>query len=307
MVGSRSSQSAKTREEPNSIMGKHEEINEAKVLTSQLQIDPIYTVPELPTRISKNSRIHCHRLGARTNLIENEQHLISRFTGELQVDPRESKTSTFPMVIRSHSLCSRRNGGKSIEIYNKRIVEISTSKSTLAPQVINKTTAAEKNKEQEKKDDQNNKKKTGEANKKSTNPYNRPFSGTCYRCGQAGYPSNSCPQRKTVAVVDAEEDLNQGSNEEYEEEAELIEADEGDNLSCVLQKILITPKEEHQPHRHSLFKTRCMIQGKICNVIIDSGSSENFVSRKLVTALNPKSEAHPNPYKIGWIKKGGEA
>ncbi|KAA0033032.1 eIF-2-alpha kinase GCN2 isoform X5 [Cucumis melo var. makuwa] len=38
-------------------------------------------------------------------------------------------------------------------------------------------------------------------------------------------------------------------------------------------------------------------------VIIDSGSRENFVAKKLVTTLNLKAEPHPNP----WVKKGGEA
>lgn len=42
-------------------------------------------------------------------------------------------------------------------------------------------------------------------------------------------------------------------------------------------------------------------------VIIDSRSCENVVSKKLVHALNLKAETHPNPYKISWIKKGGEA
>ncbi|KAA0051934.1 ty3-gypsy retrotransposon protein [Cucumis melo var. makuwa] len=55
-------------------------------------------------------------------------------------------------------------------------------------------------------------------------------------CGQAGHLSNSCPQRETVAFVDDEEELIQDSNEEDEQDAELIEADKGDNLSCVLQK-----------------------------------------------------------------------
>ena len=41
-------------------------------------------------------------------------------------------------------------------------------------------------------------------------------------------------------------------------------------------------------------------------MIIDSGSTDNFVSKKLVAALNLKTKVHSNPYKIGWIKKGGE-
>lgn len=40
-------------------------------------------------------------------------------------------------------------------------------------------------------------------------------------------------------------------------------------------------------------------------MVIDSGSSENFVAKKLIFALNLKAEPHPNPYKIDWIKKGG--
>ena len=92
-----------------------------------------------------------------------------------------------------------------------------------------------------------------------------------------------------------------------EEEDELIEADDGDRVSCVIQRVLLAPKEERNPRHHSLFKTRCTINEKVCDVIIDGGSSENFVAKKLVASLNLKVEPHPNPYKIGWVKKGGEA
>lgn len=39
-------------------------------------------------------------------------------------------------------------------------------------------------------------------------------------------------------------------------------------------------------------------------MIIDSGSDENFVVNKLIFAFNLETESHPNPYKIGLIKKG---
>ena len=39
-------------------------------------------------------------------------------------------------------------------------------------------------------------------------------------------------------------------------------------------------------------------------MIIDSGSVENIASKSLVTKLGLKTEKHPSPYKIGWIKKG---
>jgi hypothetical protein len=44
----------------------------------------------------------------------------------------------------------------------------------------------------------------------------------------------------------------------------------------------------------------------VFNLNIDSGSCENIVSQKLVEALQLKTEKHPSPYKISWIKKGAE-
>ena len=41
-------------------------------------------------------------------------------------------------------------------------------------------------------------------------------------------------------------------------------------------------------------------------MIIDSGNSENVVSKALVKASSLKNEKHPSPYKIAWIKKGPE-
>ncbi|XP_062162121.1 uncharacterized protein LOC133869181 [Alnus glutinosa] len=45
---------------------------------------------------------------------------------------------------------------------------------------------------------------------------------------------------------------------------------------------------------------------KVCNLIIDSGSCKNIVSKSLVATLQLKTEKHPNPYKISWIEKGAE-
>ena len=42
------------------------------------------------------------------------------------------------------------------------------------------------------------------------------------------------------------------------------------------------------------------------DIISDSGSSENFLAIKIVTILCLKTDPHPDPYKIEWVKKGGE-
>uniref|UniRef100_A0A5B7BER3 RNA-directed DNA polymerase n=1 Tax=Davidia involucrata TaxID=16924 RepID=A0A5B7BER3_DAVIN len=148
---------------------------------------------------------------------------------------------------------------------------------------------------------------------KSTNPYARPIPGKCFRCQQPGHRSNECPNRRQVNMVGVTEDnspdFENEEEAEYQDEyggAEITEGDEGEHVSCVVQRLLLVPKQEVDPQRHNIFRTRCTINQKVCDVIIDSGSSENIVSKALVKALQLKTEKHPNPYKIGWIKKGAE-
>ena len=75
-------------------------------------------------------------------------------------------------------------------------------------------------------------------------------------------------------------------------------------MTCIVQRLLLTLKKSDDSQRHKIFRTRCTIRNKVCNVIIDSGSNENFVSKALVEALNLKTKEHPSLYKIAWINKG---
>ena len=60
------------------------------------------------------------------------------------------------------------------------------------------------------------------------------------------------------------------------------------------------PKEA--PHRKSLFWTRCKERGKCCKVIIDSGSTDNLVSKEMVTKFNLERRKQLKPYRIAWIQ-----
>lgn len=47
-------------------------------------------------------------------------------------------------------------------------------------------------------------------------------------------------------------------------------------------------------------------QWEVYDLIINSGNSENIVSKTMVDKLQLKTHKHPFPYRIGWIKKVGE-
>ena len=56
--------------------------------------------------------------------------------------------------------------------------------------------------------------------------------------------------------------------------------------------------------RNSLFRTTCKTKGKVCKVIVDSGSTDNLVSTDMVEKLEMNTTTHPNPYKVSWLQKG---
>ncbi|CAA2995443.1 Hypothetical predicted protein [Olea europaea subsp. europaea] len=75
-----------------------------------------------------------------------------------------------------------------------------------------------------------------------------------------------------LEVVDEEEDT------KVEDEYAGVEfaMEEGvERLTLVLQRILLSLKEDRQ--RHCIFCSLCSIKNKVCEVIVDNGSCENFV------------------------------
>lgn len=51
---------------------------------------------------------------------------------------------------------------------------------------------------------------------------------------------------------------------------------------------------------------RAFFGGKVCNVILDGGSSENIVSKEVVEKLKRPIKKHPHPYKVAWFCRGNE-
>ena len=146
------------------------------------------------------------------------------------------------------------------------------------------------------------------------NPYAKTGGFKCYRCGQPGHRSNECPARKSVNFIDAEDYEGEdeqnfeegGDKDEFLEGADIAE-EQGEPVNFVIQRVMCSTKLEDSTQRNNIFKTCCSVQGKVCDLIVDSGSCENFVSRKLVEHLRLRAEQHPKPYAIGWIQKGPKA
>lgn len=61
------------------------------------------------------------------------------------------------------------------------------------------------------------------------------------------------------------------------------------------------------PQRKYVFRTSCKVQGKVCKVIVDLGSTINIAFVEMVTKLNLQRIPHPHPYKVSWLNKGQQA
>lgn len=114
------------------------------------------------------------------------------------------------------------------------------------------------------------------------NLYAKPMTDICYQCYKPGHRSNICPEWREANLIeevgDAEEE-DEAVDDDYAGDEFTIE--EGmERLTLVLQRILLAPKDERQ--RHNIFRSLCSINNKVCDVIVDNGSCENFVSKKLV-------------------------
>ncbi|PKU65568.1 hypothetical protein MA16_Dca024876 [Dendrobium catenatum] len=137
------------------------------------------------------------------------------------------------------------------------------------------------------------------------NPYAKPGTLKCFRCFQPGHKSNECPQRQQLQLLENEEgEHSLEPDEQGDRDVDELEGDDGEPVICVIEKLLIAPKHQNTSQRHAIFKTRCTIAGKVCDLLVDSGCTENMISRSVVQALQLKTTKNPQPYKISWVKKG---
>jgi len=136
----------------------------------------------------------------------------------------------------------------------------------------------------------------------------------CFKCQGYGHFQYDCPNRRVMTIQEVEEVdalLMETQEEAHEEELDSmeeetqLEADEGELL--VLRRVLHTQDTPYdKAQREMIFHSRCTIQDKVCNLIIDGGSCTNVASTTLIEKLGIPTISHPKPYSLKWLNDGGD-
>lgn len=78
---------------------------------------------------------------------------------------------------------------------------------------------------------------------------------------------------------------------------------DGENM-MLRRNLLEVPQSKESTERKTFFRTTCKSHGKICKVILDSGSTENIVTIEMVDNLKLNRFPHTTPYKVSLLRKG---
>ena len=74
----------------------------------------------------------------------------------------------------------------------------------------------------------------------------------------------------------------------------------------MMRKIFLKPEKEveNPVQRNNLFRTAYKTKDRVCKVIVDSESTDNLISTKMVEKLELETVAHPSLYRVSWLQKG---
>ncbi|XP_048628610.1 uncharacterized protein LOC125575724 [Brassica napus] len=131
----------------------------------------------------------------------------------------------------------------------------------------------------------------------------------CFKCQGRGHYANECTNKRVMILLE---------NGEFESEDEKLDTDQKHSeeeyeeepvrgrLLVARRTLSLQNKTEELEQRENLFYSRCMVQGKICSLIIDGGSCVNVASETMVKKLGLKTQKHPKPYRLQWLNEEGE-
>lgn len=147
----------------------------------------------------------------------------------------------------------------------------------------------------------------------------------CFKCQGVGNISKYCPTKGALVFCEdlngwygrEEEDYHDDFNER-EKEYDEYTLEEGKNATSpdpldgevlVIVRSLNTQvlDEDLNIQRENIFHTKCQVEGKIANLIVDCSSCTNVASNDLLENINLPLLKDLKPYKLQWLNDYGEA
>ncbi|CAL9217648.1 unnamed protein product, partial [Arabidopsis halleri] len=128
----------------------------------------------------------------------------------------------------------------------------------------------------------------------------------CFKCHGHGHYASECSNKRIMILKDTGEIESEDEPQEENLSSEDCEAPSKGELLVAMKTLSVIAKTDEQEQRENLFHSRCIVNDKVCSLIIDGGSCTNVASETMVEKLGLKVIKHPKPYKLQWLNEDGE-
>ncbi|XP_024009236.1 uncharacterized protein LOC112084348 [Eutrema salsugineum] len=131
---------------------------------------------------------------------------------------------------------------------------------------------------------------------------------TYFKCQGRGHYARDCPNQRVMIITPSGgyESQDEPEEEPEDNEEDVEYPDTGEYLLVTRRVLSVQVQPEERIQRENLFHTRCTINNKVCNLVIDGGSCTNVASKFMVDRLGLVKIKHPRPYKLQWLDDATE-